>query len=234
LACGALVAVVAAGASAGPFAFAATSSPAQVAQAGVLRRSDFPAAWKQAPRRASADDELDQRAAKIASCKPFLAFSRANKKNPRAKSPDFDLQQAHVNNAVSVYPSVATATSAIRRFTDARLPHCLDQLFTAQFKAQLAKDKAVAKQISSVKVKIPRLAGVQIGDEAVAYEGTVDVSLKNGTVTTFGLAVIAVRVGNAIAGYSYTADTDISAALQPAIVSSVSRLQGATAAAPTS
>jgi hypothetical protein len=43
-----------------------------------------------------------------------------------------------------------------------------------------------------------------------------------------------VRVGEAIAGYSYTADTDISAALQPAIVSSVSRLHAATTAASTS
>jgi hypothetical protein len=232
-ACGTLVAVLAVGASAGAAASAATSSPTQVAQAGVLRRSDFPAGWKQSPRQSSSDNELDQRAAKIASCKPFLAFSKANKKNPRAKSPNFDLQQAHVSNAVSVYPSAAKATAAMQSFTDARLPDCLDKLFAAEFSAQLAKDKQVKQQLKSVKVDIGPLAGVQIGDEAAAYEGTVDVGLKDGTVTTIGLAVIAVRVDNAIASYSYTADTDISTALQPAIVSSVSRLQGATAAAPT-
>jgi hypothetical protein len=229
-ACGALAAVLALGASAGA-ASAATSGPAQVARAGVLRRSDFPAGWKQNPRPSSTDDELDQLAAKIAGCKPFLAFSQANKKNPRAKSPDFDLQQAHVNNSVSVFPSAAKATAAMRTFNDARLPDCLKQLFSAEFRSQLAKNKQVAKQLKSVKVAIGRLDGLQIGNEAAAYEGTVDVGLKDGTVTTIGLAVIAVRVDDAIAGYSYTADTDISTALQPAIVLSVSRLQSATAAA---
>ncbi|MDQ1430301.1 MAG: hypothetical protein QOF40_903, partial [Actinomycetota bacterium] len=144
---------------------------------------------------------------------------------------DFDLQQSHVNNAVSVYPSVAKATAAMQRFTDPRLPDCLDQIYSAEFKAQLAKNKQVSKQLRSLDVKIGRLDGVQIGNEAAAYEGTVNVSLKDGTVTTIGLAVIAVRVDRALVRYSYTADTDISTALQPAIVSSVSRLQRATTAA---
>jgi hypothetical protein len=132
---------------------------------------------------------------------------------------------------VSVSPSAAKATVTMHTFADAKLPDCLDKLFSAEFKAQLAEKPQVAKQLKSVKVDVGRLDGVQIGDEAIVYQGTVEVGLKDGTVTTIGLAIIAVRADNAIAGYSYTADTDISAALQPAIVSSVSRLRDATAAA---
>ena len=226
-ACGTLAVALAIGATSG----AAASNAKTVAQAGVLRLSDFPTGWKQSRRASSSDKELDALAAEIASCKPFLAFGRANKKNPRVKSPNFDLHQAHVTNAVSVYPSAAKATVAMRSFTDARLPDCFKQLFSAEFKAQLVKDKQVARQLRSVKVNIGRLDGVQIGNEAAAYKGTVDVGLKDGTVTSIGVAFIAVRVDGAIAGYSYTADTDISAALQPAIVSSISRLQDATASA---
>jgi hypothetical protein len=233
LACGALVAMLAVGGSAGATAAAATSNPKDVARAGVLRRSDFPAGWEQHPRQSSSDNELDNRAAKITSCKPFLAFTKANKKNPRATSPNFDLDQADVNNTVSVFPSATKATAAMQTFTDTRLPGCLEKLYAAESTAQLAKTKKVAKQLQSVKVDIARLDGVQLGAEAIAYQGTVKVTLKDGTLTTIGLAVIAVRVDDAVAAYSYTADTDISAALQPAIVSSVSRLQHATAATST-
>lgn len=232
LACGALAVALAIGASSGAAASGATRSDAkQVAQAGVLRISDFPTGWSQTARASSSDDELDASAAKIARCRQFVAFSKANKKNPRAKSPAFEQGQANVDNTVSVYPSVAKATAAMRTYADADLPVCLDKLFSAEFKAQLSKQPKVAKQLRSVKLDIGRLDGVQIGDEAVAYEGTAAVGLKDGTVTTIGLAVIAVRVDDAISGYSYTADTDISAALQPAIVASVSRLRAATAAA---
>lgn len=229
---GTLVVALVIGATSGAAASGATTANAkQVAQAGLLRLSDFPTGWKQSPRESSSDKELDARAAKIASCTAFLAVSKANKKNPRATSPAFDQAQAHVTNTVSVYPSAAKATVTMHTFADAKLPDCLDKLFSAEFKAQLAEKPQVAKQLGSVKADVGRLDGVEIGDEAVAYEGTIDVGLKDGTVTTIGLAIIAVRVDNAIAAYSYTADTDISAALQPAIVSSVSRLQDATAAA---
>ena len=61
--------------------------------------------------------------------------------------------------------------------------------------------------------------------------GAIDVRPKNGTTQTIGLGVVAVRAGRALAGYLYTFDQDISAALQPAIVASVTRLQRAAPAA---
>ena len=110
---------------------------------------------------------------------------------------------------------------------DAKLPTCLQQLFNAVFTKQLRKDKTVAKQLKSITTDVGLAKDVSIGDDAVVYQGTVDVALKNGTTQTVGLGFLTVRVGTALSGYSYTSDTDISAALQPAIVSSVTRLQRA-------
>jgi hypothetical protein len=78
-----------------------------------------------------------------------------------------------------------------------------------------------------VKTTLGREEGIRLGDDAVVYLGTLAVGLKNGTSQTVNLGFLVVRAGRALAGYSYTSDTDISAALQPAIVASVTRLQRA-------
>jgi len=205
-------------------------SDQEVARAGVLVRSDFPGAWTQSKRSDSSDDELDAAAAKVKACAPFRAFSTTNKRNPRVTSPNFDHGHANVTNAVSVYPSTAKAVAGMRVFADVRLPKCLERLFSVVFDAQLAKKKSLAKQIRSVTTHIAPVDGVRIGDQAVVYQGSVDVALKHGTNQRIGLGVLAIRVGDALAGYSYTADRDISAALQPAIVASVDRLQTADSA----
>jgi hypothetical protein len=231
----ALMASIALGAASQPAHAADTTSvmpsDEEVARAGVLLLSDFPEAWKQSKRSDSSDAALDAAAARIKACAPFLAFSKTNKRNPRATSPNFDREQSNVTNTVSVYPSAAEAIAAMRVFADGRLPKCLESLFSGVFDAQLAKNKKLATQIRRVTTRIAPVDGVRIGDQAVVYQGTVDVALKNGTNQRIGLGVLTIRVGDALAGYSYTADTDISAALQPAIVASVDRLQTAESAA---
>ncbi len=222
-----LVAMLVAAVTAAPAS--ATSAEQQIAKAGVLRLTDFPAGWKQSARKPSSDAEVNAAAAKISSCKAFASFTKANQQNPRAKSPDFDLGHADVTNTVSVFPSEAKAVAAMKTFASSGLPTCLDKLFSAVFKAQLAKDPSVAKQLASVKVDIAPLDGVDIGDEALAYSGPVVVTLKDGTVQTVGLGIVTVRVGDAVSGFAYSSDVDVSAALQPAIVTSVKRLQDAVA-----
>ncbi len=208
----------------------AASSEQNVAKDGVLVASDFPADWTQSTRGQTSDKTLDAAAAKVAACKPFLAFSRANKLNPRAKSPNFDLQQANVTNSVSVFVSKAKATAAMHTFADRRLPDCLDALFRSVFTQQLKKTSSLADQVVSVDTSIAPVTDVRIGDQAVAYQGTVDVAFKDGTSQSVGLGLVSVRVGKAVSGYSWTSDTDISAALQPAIVQSVTRLHDAQSA----
>jgi hypothetical protein len=211
-------------------AIAAASSDQIVAKAGVLVGSDFPAGWTQSTRGQTSDKTLDAAAAKVATCKPFLAFSRVNQQQPRAKSPNFDLQQANVTNTVSVFPSNAKATAAVHTFADRRMADCLDALFRSVFTQQLKKTSSLADQLVSVHTSIAPVTDVRIGDQAVAYQGTVDVGFKDGASQSVGLGMVSVRVGNAVAAYSWTSDTDISAALQPAIVQSVTRLHDAQSA----
>jgi hypothetical protein len=208
-------------------ATAASTSDAQLGRAGVFVASDFPADWTQTKRANASDDALDGAAAKIPSCKPFVAFSKANRKYRRAQSPNFNLGSSTVTNAVSVYPSAEKATAVITTFTDSRMPACLEQLFDTSYQAQLKRDPKTAKKVTSVKTSISTVPGVRFGDQSIAYQGTVDIGLTDGTTQTVGLGFAATRVGKALAGYSWTSEADISAALQPAIVKSAGRLQTA-------
>jgi hypothetical protein len=210
---------------------AGTSTDEQLARTGVLQQTDFPSGWQRTARGPTSDRELDAQAAKIPSCKPFRTFSATNRRQPRARSENFDQGQSNVTNTVSVFPSTDRAVAAIATFRDARIPGCLERLFTAIYRKELEKNRKTAKQLKSVTTTLGREDGIRLGDEAVVYEGTLDVRLKNGTTQTIGLGLVAVRAGRALAGYSYTSDKDISAALQPAIVASVTRLQRAAPAA---
>jgi hypothetical protein len=209
---------------------AAASSDQQIARAGVLVRSDFPAGWTRSTRGQTSDTALDAATAKVASCDPFVAFTKLNRKNPRAKSPNFDHDQSNVTNAVSVYPSTAKAVTAIETLADSRLPDCYQRVYSSVTERQLAKNKTYADKIASVDTSIAPVSDVRIGDQAVAYQGTISVTFKDGSRQTIGVGIASARVGDAVVGYSWTSDADISAALQPAIVKSVSRLQRAQSA----
>jgi hypothetical protein len=217
-----------------PVTFAAGADPAPstdqakaIARSGVLVLSDFPSGWTQSPRPASSDAALDSAAAKLSTCRAFRSFIASTRKRPRVQSPEFDDQQSNVTNSVSTFRSPAHATAAMRTFADPTLPTCLEQLYTKIFRAELTKKKDVARQIASVRTTVQPVTGLHLGDEVVAYQGAVEIALKDGTTQSIGLGVVSVRVGSAVDGYSWTSDTDISAALQPAIVTSVARLQAA-------
>ena len=224
-----LLTVASLGALAAPGAGAATTDK-QIARAGVLVQTDFPEGWTTSARAKTPDAVLDAAAARIVSCKPFVAYSKANKKSPRAKSPNFDHAQSNVTNAVSVFPSEAKAKATIRMFSDSRMPDCLQKLFNTLYGQQLRKDERTADKVTTVTTSIAEVPDVRVGDEAVAYQGTVDVGFKDGSTQTIGIGFAATRVGHALAGYSWTSDADISATLQPAIVKSVSRLHDAQSA----
>ena len=122
----------------------------------------------------------------VAACKPFLAFSRANRKYRRAQSDNFTLQGSTVTNAVSVYPSTAKATATVTTFTAPEMPACLKQLFETSYRRQLKDDPKTAKTVTSVKTSINAVPNVRIGDQSVAYQGRVDIGLTDGTTHTQG------------------------------------------------
>jgi hypothetical protein len=206
---------------------AAASSDQKMARAGVLVKSDFPSGWKSSTRGLSSDAALDTAATQVESCQPFLAFSKANKKTPRATSPNFGHGQSNVTNAVGVYPSTAKAVDAVRTLSDSRVPDCFERIYSSITEQQLAKNSKYADRIVSVNTSVDPVTDLRIGDEAVAYQGKINVAFKDGSTQGTGVGIAWARVGDAVVGYSWTSDTDISAALQPAIVKSASRLRRA-------
>ena len=222
-----LVALAAPGAAA---ATAATTDKA-LASTGVLVQTDFPAGWTESARTKTSGAALDAAARKVPSCKAFLAFSRAQRKHPRTQSPNFDQSHSNVTNSVSVYPSDAKAEATVADFSAERMPDCLQKLFNAAYAKELRKDPETAAQVDEVSTTIGELPDISIGDQAVVYQGTVDIYMKDGSTQIVALGFAATRVGRAVAGYSWTSDIDISDVLQPAIVGSVARLQDAQSAA---
>jgi hypothetical protein len=203
-----------------------TTTDKQLASEGVLVQSDFPAAWTTSARARTPDSVLDKAAAKITSCKPFVAFIRAQRDHPRVQSPNFDESHSNVTNSVSVYPSDAKAETTVADFSDRRVPECLQKLFNATYAKELRKDPTQAA-VDSISTTIAELPDIRIGDQAVVYQGTVDIYMKDGSTQIVALGFAATRVDRAVSGYSWTSDVDISDVLQPAIVGSVARLQGA-------
>jgi hypothetical protein len=232
--CALLISVVVAGLVFGSLAVpvgAATNGADQaVAQAGVLVAADFPSGWVQKPHDKSGDAIAAKAASKISSCKQFAAFTKANKKNPRAVSPDFDLGQASVSNTVDLFASTTAAKAALAAFRKSSVTTCLNSLFNVLLKAELAKDKTIGAQLKSIKSQIALVSNSQGGDEAVTYEGPVVVTLKNGQATIIDVGYATIRDGRAVNGYSYTTDSDISTVLSNAVSSSNNRLVAALAA----
>jgi hypothetical protein len=202
-----------------------------IANAAVLTAGDFPSTWSQAPRDTSGDAATDKVASKIPSCRQFAAFRLANKKYPRAESDDFDLDQSSLSNTVTAFPSEQAAADALKTFASKTVAKCLDALFTAVLKTQLAKDTSLKGKLKSVESSVSADPGLQIGDDSVAYAGSTVITLKGGGgKVTLDLGNEAVRVGRVINDFAYTADTDISAVATNAINRSVARLVAALAA----
>jgi hypothetical protein len=219
---GVSVAVVAA--MVAPVAGAASTSGTsdkQIATAGILVSSDFPATYTQAPRDASSDAKTLKRAAKLPSCKKLVAFMTVVKDNTEVKSDEFNQGQTQIDNTVTVFPTEAKAKAAVDAYSATGLPACLGQLV----------GKIAQQNGGKAKADIKKRNDVSAGDQSVAYEGPVAVTESNGSTATLGFGNLAIRIGRAVAVYSYNhdANTDISADLKSAIENSGGRLQAAVA-----
>jgi len=193
-------------------------------------RGDFPSGWRSSRRGQTSDRALEAATAKVGSCQPFLDFERSSKQNPRAKSPNFDHAASNVTNTVSIYRSTQQAVAAMRTLSDPRIQDCYQRVYSSVTEQQLGQRSKYADQIASVETSIAPVTDVRIGDESVAYQGAIDVHFKDGSTQTIGVGIASARVDDAVVGYSWTSNTDISATLQPAIVKSVNRLQRAQSA----
>ena len=209
-----------------PVAGAASTASAtdkQIATAGVLVASDFPATYTQAARDTSSDAQTDKQAARVAACKKLVVFKKAVKQNTEMKSPEFNSGQTQIDNTVTVFPTAAKAKAAVDTYSASGLPGCFGQLVGKL--AQQAGGKATAD--------IKKVQDVTAGDQAVAYEGPVQITERDGTQTTLAFGNLVIRVGRGVAVYSYNHDANISIEtdLKSAVSSSGGRLEQALASA---
>ena len=207
---------------------ATRAADTQIAEAGLLTASDFPAGWTETPRDSSDDGEIDQVAKKVGSCKRYLTLRATGKKQPRGESAEFELGGSQVDNSVAVFASTASANSAMKLFAHPTVLTCINLLFTQVFTSVLADDPTTRDAVTDVTVNVEKADVGQVADSARAYEGTVVLTLQDGSEQTIGLGTAAVRTGRAVALYSYVVDTAEVVQLLPGLVdSSIARLSAA-------
>lgn len=207
----------------------AATSDAQIAKAGVIVASDLPTTWTSSPPDNSGNKQVEKIAAKVPSCKQYLAFSKANKGTTNAESRDFSLGDDDLSNKAFVYKSNAAASKAMKAIGATNVADCLTTVFQKVLDAQIASDPASARTVKSATASIePVTALTGVGDDAVGYAGGLDIQLTDGTAQQLLLGVLAVRNGRALTTFSFSApptDSAFTTVLDNAINASLTRTQ---------
>jgi hypothetical protein len=228
-ACAGLMTVVVAGAATAAGA-ASRADDEQIAEAGVLVSTDFPAGWTSTPRDSSNDERVEEVAGKIPSCKRYLKLRATGRKQPRAESDSFELGDSDLQNTVAVFPSTSSANAAMKVVRHASIPKCMSELYTTLLETEIASDPETRDVITEVAVNIEPARISPVGDAAHLYDGTVVLTANEGTEVTFGIGLVAVRADRAVSLFSYQVDSSAVAELVGGLVAkSVGRLDTALA-----
>lgn len=211
-------------------ASASKATDLQAANAGLLETADFPQGWTSTPRDASTDADTEKLAKTIPACAEYRALRATTDKETHAKSPEFSLGNSQIDNTVTVFATEKGATAAMKVFDRPSVVKCINLLFTKVFTTSLKSDPKTASQISSIKVKVTPANVETIADATTAYEGTVNITLKDDTTESIGVGIAAVQTGRGIDLFSYVVDTTTVLQLLPTLVDdSVERLTDALA-----
>ncbi len=209
---------------------ASRRSDQRIAEAGLLTADDFPAGWTETPDDGSGDREVEAAAKEISSCKRYRTLRAMGKKQPRAESSDFELNDSRIDNSIAVFASKSDAKSAMKLFEHSSVVQCIDRLFTGLLGEQLASDPDTSGSVTDLQLDLEANELEDIGDRAHAYEGSVRLEGSDGSSATYGLGFAAVQVGRAVSIYSYFIDSEAVLALLPEVVdASVARLDTAVA-----
>jgi hypothetical protein len=211
-------------------ASASKDADQKIAETGTLEPEDLPATWTQGVRDPNSDKTTDYAAKRISSCKRYVEFRKdiRSLKHARAFSIGFAQGQNDLANTVNVFAAPGDAKAMMAKFADKSVATCVQKLFVVLLRAQLNAEQSTANQVSNISVDVTPSNVGEFGDDTIAYEGNVTVALKGGGTVTFGLGNTAIRVGRAVADYSYTIfDASAVDALTPAVQSSLARLQAA-------
>jgi len=209
----------------------AATSDAQIAKAGTIVASDLPATWTSKAPDNSSNKKVEKIAAKVPSCKSYLAFTKANQGTTNAESRDFSQGDDDLSNKAFVYKNNAAAQTAMRAISASNVSDCLTTVFQKVLDAQIASDPASRKTVKSAAASIEPVADLPgVGDDAVGYAGGLNIQLTDGTAQQLLLGVLAVRNGRAVTTFSFSAppaDSGFTSVLDNAIDASITRTQDA-------
>lgn len=209
---------------------ASKATDQKIAETGMLEPEDLPATWSQGLRDPNSDKTTDYAAKRISECKQYVEFRKEVRslKHARAFSIGYTQGRNSLANTVNVFEAPSDAKAMMAKFADKSVPTCVQKLFAVLLRVQLDSQQSTANQVSNINVNVTPSDVGHYGDDTIAYEGNVTVTLKSGDTVTFGLGNTAIRVGRAVADYSYEIfDASAVAALTPAVQSSIARLQAA-------
>jgi hypothetical protein len=194
---------------AGPAAAGESKSDKAILKAGVVTKDDVPTGWTSKKGSSSDPDRSIRECRKIRA-----AVDKAKKTVPRADSRDFSDPAGQggttAQSTVYAFKNATAAGKLVANFEEAATGPCLEKsLARTPIGRRAGEPPTVAP--------IPDLVGV--GNEAIGYELTLDVTVAGAPVTAY-IDFIAVRVGRAFVGFGFT---DVGERLPegPAIVQTV-------------
>lgn len=206
------------------------SAGEKAAQAGVLVAQDLASDWAPTDHHPVLTPKLEKRATRVPSCGSWTEFRTAISETTNHRSPGFASSSRQIANQSAVFSSARAASEALRAMRDASVKTCLTYLYQRGLQRTLRTDPVSGQPVRFASVAFQPLSNLRdLGDEAVAYAGTLRMDLADGGAQQMQLGILAVRAGRAVNIYSFAApyDDEISATLGPAIASTVARAQAA-------
>jgi hypothetical protein len=186
----ALAALVALAAPAGA---GESKSDKALLKAGVITKGDVPSDWTSKKDSSSDPDRSIRECRKITA-----AIDKAKKTVPRVNSRDFSDPGTQggtsAQNTVYAFKDATAASKLIANFQEAAAGTCLEQ----------SVGRSPAGRRAGTPPTITPITDLQgVGDEAIGYEVTLDLTARGVTATAY-VDFIAVRVGRAFVGFGFT------------------------------
>lgn len=221
------------GKAGGPTATTAqdVSADRATAAAAILRLTDFPAGWEQAP-------HLESRSGpdvngELADCVGVSRRVLTTSDNPTdVDSPDFGetAGDATVQSSVGFAATVAKAKQAMSVFGRAKLPDCLAAAMQKRLDYSLTHPptgQTIPTGLSFGELTVSRLSFANSADETAALRVTVPIVVSAGTVNQY-MDLVVLRSGRAAATFTLSrADAPFDSALAERLAIAVAdRLRG--------
>jgi hypothetical protein len=227
----ALLSLVASTAAAEPVQ--GTGQDAAIAKSSALAIGDFPTGWR-ARKDAGARERAEARA-QIRKCKSFNALAKKLKRVPRVSDKQFaEGDQTYASNSVFVLRDDESASRAFETLSAGDFGTCQSKQAEKVAESQLKKSDA---KFDEVKSDVGELSVEQAGDATAAFEAVITVTRGSSSEKIYG-DIASVRVGRAIAFFSFvstfTQFPDLKTALIDAVVSRLRNSLGSPTAQPAS